>query len=87
MYKIRRYFQGVWKQGKMVRWPKRKELATAVATVLCVVIFVAICLVVDDLIISKLLQDLDGAFPKGTSADSSSAAAAMRVINTWLMIK
>ena len=84
MYKVKRYFQGVWKQAKMVRWPKRKELATAVATVLVVVVFAAICLVIDDLVISKLLQTLDDAFPSGSS---ESTEAAIRFIDTIIAMK
>ena len=84
MYKVKRYFQGVWKQAKMVRWPKRKELAVAVATVLVVVVFAAICLVIDDLVISKLLQTLDDAFPSGSSESSE---AAIRFIGTMISMK
>jgi preprotein translocase SecE subunit len=84
MYKVKRYFQGVWKQAKMVRWPKRKELAAAVATVLVVVVFAAICLVIDDLVISKLLQTLDDAFPSGSSESSE---AAIRFIGTMISMK
>ena len=84
MYKVKRYFQGVWKQAKMVRWPKRKELAAAVATVLVVVVFAAICLVIDDLVISKLLQTLDDAFPSGSSESSE---AAIRFIETMISMK
>lgn len=65
MYKIKRYFQGVWKQAKMVRWPSRKEMASYVLIVLGVVAFAAICMVISDLVISKLLTTLDEAFPQG----------------------
>ena len=76
MYKIKRYFQGVWKQAKMVRWPKKKELIGAVSVVLVVVAFSAICMMIDDLLISKLLQNLDQAFPQ----ESSSSEAAIKII-------
>ena len=40
MYKIKRYFQGVWKQAKMVRWPKKKEMITfSFATILIIGFF------------------------------------------------
>lgn len=74
MYKIKRYFQGVWKQAKMVRWPKRKELAQAVSVVLVVVAFAAICMLVSDLIISNILKDLDKSFPTDTDTETSSEA-------------
>ena len=77
MYKIKRYFQGVWKQAKMVRWPKKKDLLSAVSVVLVVVAFSAICMMIDDLLISKLLQNLDQAFP---TESSSSSEAAIRII-------
>ena len=78
MYKIKRYFQGVWKQAKMVRWPKRKDLTQAVTVVLVVVGFAAICMVLSDLVISKLLQGLDDAFP--TTQGSEGTSAAIKII-------
>ena len=66
MYKIKRYFQGVWKQAKMVRWPSRKDLGSYVAVVLGVVCFAAICMVIGDFVVSRLLQTLDQAFPSGS---------------------
>jgi preprotein translocase SecE subunit len=66
MYKIKRYFQGVWKQAKMVRWPSRKDLTRYVAVVLGVVCFAAVCMVIGDFVVSKLLQTLDQAFPSGS---------------------
>lgn len=79
MYKIKRYFQGVWKQAKMVRWPKRKDLVQAVTVVLVVVGFAAICMVLSDLVISRLLKGLDDAFPT-TTPSSEETSAAIRVI-------
>ncbi len=79
MYRIKRYFQGVWKQAKKVRWPKKKELMQAVGVVLVVIAFAAVCLMIDDLLVSKLLQGLDEAFPSETETSS-----AMRVIGSFL---
>ena len=70
MYKIKRYFQGVWKQTKMVRWPSRKEMGSYVLVVLGVVAFAAVCMIVSDLVISKLLTTLDEAFPQGTTEET-----------------
>ena len=91
MYKIKRYFQGVWKQGKKVRWPKKKELGAAVAVVLVVVCFAAICMMVDDFLISNILTSLDKSFPAvtpsapGTTPDGETSeevvAALFRCVN------
>lgn len=75
MYKIKRYFQGVWKQAKMVRWPKKSELTQAATVVLVVVAFAAICMLLSDLIISNLLKGLDNSFPSGSDSSSTSSAA------------
>ena len=37
MSKIKRYFEGVVEQAKMVRWPSRKDLVGSVLIVLAVV--------------------------------------------------
>ena len=50
MYKIKKYFQGVIKQGKMVRWPTGKELMGYFAVVMCVIIFSAVACSIDDYI-------------------------------------
>ena len=84
MHKIKRYFQGVKEQAKMVRWPKRRELAGAVATVLVVVAFAAVCLIIDDLIVSKLLKTLDDAFPTG---DTSEATSLLEAIKTFISLR
>ena len=42
MNKIKKYFQGVWKQAKMVRWPTRKDLLSSVCVVLIVMVVSAI---------------------------------------------
>ena len=71
MYKIKRYFQGVIKQAKMVRWPKKMDLLSAFAVVLCVIAFSSIALTFDNFIISKLLQALEEQF--GTVEEVASA--------------
>lgn len=70
---IKRYFKGVIEQGKMVRWPKKKELFHAVGIVIGVVFVAAIALVISDWIISGLLKGLEGQF--GTSSEATSSAA------------
>ncbi len=74
MSKIKRYFRGVVEQGKMVRWPKRKELLQAVGIVFGVVLVAAISLVISDWIVSGLLKSLESQFAS-SSASSSEVAA------------
>lgn len=76
MYKIRRYFQGVIKQAKMVRWPKPMELLQAFAVVMVILIVCATALALDDFIIANLLKTLD----EQLATSSEAASAAMRFI-------
>lgn len=76
MYKIRRYFQGVAKQAKMVRWPKRIELLQAFSVVMVILVVCALALALDDFIIANLLNTLD----KGLSTSSSASSAAIRTL-------
>lgn len=71
MYKIKKYFQGVIKQGKMVRWPTGKELMGYFAVVMCVIIFSAVACSIDDYIIAQIL----GALDRNLVTSSSSAAS------------
>ena len=48
----------------------RKDLGQYVLIVLGVVAFAAICMIVSDLVISKLLTTLDEAFPQGTTEET-----------------
>ncbi len=75
MYKIKRYFQGVIKQAKMVRWPTRRDMLSAFAVVLVIIAISAIALTIDDYIIAQFLNVLDSQF--GTEEATSSAAAAI----------
>ena len=72
MYKIKRYFSGVLKQAKMVRWPKKTDLITSFAVVLVILVFSAIALTIDDYVISQILNVLNEQF--GDNAATSSAA-------------
>ena len=72
MYKIKKYFQGVIKQGKMVRWPTGKELMGYFAVVMCVIIFSAVACSIDDYIIAQIVGALDrNLFTSSSSAASS----------------
>lgn len=72
MYKIKRYFQGVVKQAKMVRWPKRIELLQAFAVVMVILIISAFALALDDFVIANLLKTLDEQLK--TSSETTSSA-------------
>lgn len=73
MYKIKKYFQGVIKQGKMVRWPTGKELMGYFAVVMCVIIFSAVACSIDDYIIAQILGALDRNLVTSSSSVASSA--------------
>ena len=73
MSKIKRYFQGVVEQAKMVRWPSRKDLLNSVLIVLAVVIVAAIALSISDAIVGELLKLLETQNPPADSATSSAA--------------
>lgn len=81
MYKIKRYFKGVVKQGKMVRWPTGKDLMGYFAVAVCVIIFSAVACSIDDFIIAKILGVLDRNLDAGTSSEVSEA---FRMIGNFL---
>lgn len=80
MYKIKKYFQGVIKQGKMVRWPTGKELVGYFAVVVSVVVFSAVACSIDDYIIAQILGVLD----RNLISSSSSSSEAFRLISLLL---
>ncbi len=80
MYKIKKYFQGVIKQGKMVRWPTGKELMGYFAVVVSVVVFSAVACSIDDYIIAQILGVLD----RNLISSSSSSSEAFRLISLLL---
>ena len=81
MYIIKKYFQGVIKQGKMVRWPTGKELMGEFAVVVSVVVFSAVACSIDDYIIAQILGVLDRNL---ISSSSSSSSEAFRLISLLL---
>ena len=82
MYKIKKYFQGVIKQGKMVRWPTGKELMGYFAVVMCVIIFSAVACLIDDYIIAQILGALDRNLV--TSSSSSSTSAEFKMVLDYI---
>lgn len=85
MYKIKRYFRGVVKQGKMVRWPTGKDLIGYFAVVMCVIIFSAVACSIDDFVIAKILGVLEENLVTSSSSASSEAASAMRAFLACLV--
>ena len=54
----------VVKEGKRVRWPKRDELLPAIAVVICITVFTAIFLALEDLTAQNIINMLKQAFGK-----------------------
>ncbi len=64
MGKTKKYFQGVVKEGKRVRWPSRETVLKSLGVVLVISIIAALWLSLDDFIAGKLLQILRDTFSK-----------------------
>ncbi len=62
MKKIFGYFKGVFKEGKRIKWPVRSQFVASVAVVLCITIFAAIFLALEDYAGGILVQQLRDAF-------------------------
>lgn len=71
MYKLKRFFQNIVKQAKMVRWPSKKDMILASTVVLAIIAISAIALSLDDLLVARLLQALDETFKTETEPTSS----------------
>lgn len=80
MYKIKKYFQGVLKQGKMVRWPTSKELMGYFAVVISVIVFSAVACSIDDYIIAQILATLD----KNLITSSSETVEEIRIFGNYI---
>jgi preprotein translocase SecE subunit len=81
MYKIKRYFQGVWKQAKMVRWPSRKDLLGSVIIVLAVVVVAAIALSLSDALVGELLKMLEKQNGTPSSSEAEHVHAAIKLFS------
>ena len=62
MKKITDYFKGVIKEARRIKWPKKLQFVPAVAVVLCITIFAAIFLALEDYAGGILVQQLRDAF-------------------------
>jgi len=69
---IRRYFIGVFREVKRIRWPKGKDLVKATVTVAIFAVFFGICLFSFDYIVIKLLKSIG--FIVETTAPTEAAA-------------
>lgn len=56
------YFKGVVREAKRVRWPKKEQFLPAISIVLCITIFAAIVLSLEDLAGQSLVEQLRKAF-------------------------
>ena len=57
-----KYIKEVVKEGKRVRWPKRDQLWPSVAVVICISLFVALFLALEDLTAASIISQLKSAF-------------------------
>ena len=80
MSKIKRYFEGVVEQAKMVRWPSRKDLVGSVLIVLAVVGVAAIALSISDGLVAELLKLLEKQ-NAGDASSSEQVTGAIRLIS------
>ena len=80
MSKIKRYFEGVVEQAKMVRWQTRKDLVGSVLIVLAVVGVAAIALAISDGLVAELLKLLEKQ-NAGDASSSEQVTGAIRLIS------
>ncbi len=57
-----KYLKEVAKEGRRVRWPSREKLWPSIAVVICIALFCAIFLVLEDLTAQSIIQQLEAAF-------------------------
>ena len=57
-----KFFKGVIKEGKRVRWPKRDVLIPSIIVVVIIAAFVGMLLFVEDMAGNKLIDILTDAF-------------------------
>ncbi len=57
-----KYIKEVVKEGKRVRWPKRDQLWPSVVVVICISLFVALFLALEDLTAASIISQLKSAF-------------------------
>ena len=87
MYQIQKYFEGVMKQGKMVRWPSPQELFGYFAVVVSVVVFSAVACSIDDYIIAQILKVLDANLGTSSSAGGEEVVEAIKMVFNYLTLR
>ena len=61
---LKKYFAGVIKEGKRVRWPKREVLIPSIIVVVVIAVFAALVLFGEDAAGNKIIQIMKDAFKK-----------------------
>jgi len=74
MRKIKSYFKGVSVEARRIRWPRRKELWTAVITVIVISVVAALVIYFEDWIVANMMQGFEGLRDSVESSSSSVAA-------------
>ncbi len=57
-----KYMKEVAREARRIRWPSREKLWSTILVVVCVALFVAICLALEDLAAGSIIQQLKDAF-------------------------
>ena len=57
-----KYVKEVVKEGKRIRWPKREILLPTIVVVICISVFVALFLTLEDLTAGSLINQLRNVF-------------------------
>ncbi|MDY5441019.1 MAG: preprotein translocase subunit SecE [Candidatus Enteromonas sp.] len=57
-----KYVKEVVKEGKRIRWPKRDLLIPTIVVVICISVFVALFLTLEDLTAGSLINQLRNVF-------------------------
>ncbi len=83
MNKFTRYFAGVGEEARRIRWPKPKELFSAVAVVLVITIVAALFIYLSDYLAVQIMRVFELVFPSSGGTDTSTdeeAAEAIRYV-------
>lgn len=62
MKSILRYFKGVGREARRIRWPERETFIPSIIVVICIAIFAGVFLSLEDLATATILEQLRNAF-------------------------
>lgn len=62
MKSVLRYFKGVGREAKRIKWPDRETFIPSMVVVICIAIFAGIFLSLEDLATATILEQLRNAF-------------------------